>query len=66
MYMLKKRKSEAEKMGIRPKRHYCAVCIIFSKTPQDIRSSARRIFDAVAVATARKSNAADGRIDKEI
>ena len=36
------------------------------ETTQDFRSSATRIFDGVAVATDRKSNAADGRIDKEI
>jgi len=40
------------------------VSLIFDKTTQDICSSARRIFDGVVVATARKSNTADGQIDK--
>ncbi len=46
--------------------NWCTDRIISGETPQDIRSSARRICDGVAVATARKSNAADGRIDKEV
>ena len=33
---------------------------------QDIRSSARRIFDGAAVAVDRRSNEADGRIGKEV
>jgi len=44
----------------------CLDRIISGETPQDICSSARRIFDGVAVATARKSNAAGGQIDKEV
>lgn len=39
---------------------------VFSETPQDIRSSASRISDGAAVAEARKSDAADGRIVKEV
>ncbi len=42
----------------------CLVSLIFSEIAQDICSSARWIFDGVAVATARKSNTADGQIDK--
>ena len=33
---------------------------------QNIRSSARRIFDGAAVAVDRRSNEADGRIGKEV
>ena len=42
------------------------VSLIFDKTTQDICSYARRISGGVAVATARKSNAADERIDKVV
>ena len=40
--------------------------MISGEPPQNICSSARRIFDGAAVAAARKSNAADGKIDKEV
>lgn len=37
----------------------CTDCIISSETPLNNHSSARWFFDSVAVAMARKSNAAD-------
>ncbi len=42
----------------------CTDLFIFSQITQDICSSARRIFDGVAVATTRKFNVADGQINK--